>query len=109
MDIASRVDGEFNANSFAVAMWSSDDTRQRAVQNGMETPEKIRIYLQGIVDIYSNANIYDEESNTISTATGKVVEAATAKSKQHMAGSIDTKTQLPHSTERQDQMDKLPR
>ena len=107
MDIASRVDGEFNANSFAVAMWSSDDTRQRAVQNGMETPEKIRIYLQGIVDIYSNANIYDEESNTISTATGKVVEAATAKSKQHMAGSIDTKTQLPHSTERQDQMDKL--
>ena len=109
MDIASRVEGDFNANSFAMAMWSSDDTKQFAVQNGMETPEKIRIYLQGLVDIYSNANIYDEESNTISTATGDVVEAATAKSKQHMTGSIHTKTQLPHSTEIQAQMDKLVR
>ncbi len=51
MEIASRVEGEFNANSFAMAMWSSNDTRELAVQNGMETPGQIQIYLQRIVDI----------------------------------------------------------
>jgi hypothetical protein len=109
MEIASRVEEEFNANSFAMAMWSTDDTRQIAIQNGMDTPEKIQLYLQRIVDIYSNANVYDEKSNTVSTATGDIVEAATEISKQHMAGSIDTKTQQQHSNEVMEEMNKLTR
>lgn len=59
MEIALRVEGDFNANNFAMAMWNTHDTRQIAIRNGMDTPEKIQLYLQRIVDIYSNAYVYD--------------------------------------------------
>ncbi|KAK1737402.1 hypothetical protein QTG54_011688 [Skeletonema marinoi] len=76
MTIASAVEGDLNALTFSKAMWSSDNTKQIALDNQMESVEQVETYLQHIINIFSDATIYDEQSNTI-TMKGMTVEEAT--------------------------------
>ena len=108
MLIASVVEGDLDARSFSRAMWSYDNTKKIAIDNGMESAEEVESYLQRVVNIYSEATIYDEDSNSISMKGVKVGEA-TEVSRQHMAGLVDTKTQDPHSEEVMDKMKNLER
>lgn len=107
MSIASAAEGELNVDSFSQSMWCNDATKDIAQKNGWNSIDEVREYLQRVVDIYSNAHIYDKHSNTILTATGEQINEATDKSKQHIKGSIDTKTQQPHPKKLLDEMSNI--
>ena len=104
--IAYAVEGQLNAESFSHAMWNNEATRAIAIQNGMNTAAEVKAYLQGVVDIFCNAEIYDDKSNTISM-TGVKINEATVATKEHMEGSVNTNTMEPHPSELIEELNRL--
>jgi len=106
MSIASAVEGEVNVRSFSLALWNDDAMRAIAIENRMNSVDEVKLHLQRVVDIFKKATIYDDDSNTISM-TGVTINEATETTKQHMEGSVDTKTMQPHPSELIEEMNRL--
>ena len=88
------MDGKLSAQSLAGALWDAKKAIVEAA--GYRSAEEIRIHLQNIVDVYAGGKVYDRDSNIVDLS-GQHVENATAQSKRHMAGELNSKTRVEHS------------
>lgn len=91
VEIASKVEGELSAATLSNELWDCEEGKMR--RTGFETRHDVQCHLQKIVDVYQHGQVYDEHSNIIDMNSGDIIQPATDKSRQHMAGQLNSRTQ----------------
>ena len=93
IDAVGTVEEELSSVSLADALC---EHKRKEVEKVYTSPKEIEDHLQNIVNVYTHGKVYHSDSNIVNMV-GTRVEAATAQSKLHMVGDVNSRDQREHS------------